>query len=354
MNQLIIRKLINTDQSLFTEAIELLNRTQGRNLFDSNYLDIKTKDQNSIVLGAFNNNQLLGIGVAQVINDFKFYSPFDPQITNELQNTKVGSLTTLAILESHQGQGIGKKITVDRLNWLKEQGCKVIIGLSWVSGLKHTSDRIFEKMGFRAIKKIDQFFKESSIQKPFDCPGCLSKPCTCAGIMYRLDLRAEYNFTISKCQNLNSESKEVENLLAHVYVESGFTDPIIAEKIFAFPEVQKRGEILLARDLNRNLIGMIICALPTNPYRQVAESDEAEMHLLAVETEWRSHGLGKELCLAFENQAQQAGYHKVVLSTQVTMKAAHALYEKLGYQRSPSRDWNRNERQFLVYAKNLI
>ncbi|MEQ1721610.1 MAG: GNAT family N-acetyltransferase [Pseudobdellovibrio sp.] len=188
MQQLTIRRLTPIDQHIFAEAVELLNRTQGRNLFDTDYLDIKTKDQNSIVLGAFDNNHILGIGVAQVINDFKFYIPFDPQISDELKNIKVGSLTTLAILESHQGQGIGKKITQTRLEWLKQQNCEVVIGLSWVSGLKYTSDRVFEKMGFRAVKKIEAFFKESSIQKPFDCPGCLSKPCTCAGIMYRLDL----------------------------------------------------------------------------------------------------------------------------------------------------------------------
>ncbi|MFN8369591.1 MAG: GNAT family N-acetyltransferase [Bacteriovoracaceae bacterium] len=189
LDKVIIRKLEVADQIYFAEATELLNRTQGRNLFDANYLDIKAKDQNSIVVAAFYENQLVGVGVSEIINDLKFYIPFDSQITDELKNIKVGSLTTLAILESHQGQGIGKKITKKRLEWLKEQGCKVIVGLSWVSGLKHTSDRVFEKMGFKAVKKIDKFFWESSIQKPFDCPGCLSAPCACAGIMYRLDLK---------------------------------------------------------------------------------------------------------------------------------------------------------------------
>lgn len=36
-----------------------------------------------------------------------------------------------------------------------------------------------------------------------------------------------------------------------------------------------------------------------------------------------------------------------------TMKAAQKLYEKFEYFRNPSRDWIRNNGQFLVYEKNI-
>jgi GNAT superfamily N-acetyltransferase len=188
MPNLLIKELQNQDQQYFKEALDLLNRTQGRDLFEETYLEQKVNHPNAKVFGAFLDSNIIGIGVAEIITDFVFYKPFDSEICNELKTKKVGSFSTLAILETLQGKGIGQKISHARLKWLTDQGCNVILGLSWVSGLAHTSNRVFEKMGFKPVKRIDDFFKEMSIKKPFECPGCMNVPCTCAGIFYRLNL----------------------------------------------------------------------------------------------------------------------------------------------------------------------
>lgn len=176
------------DKGIFHEAVDLLNRTQGVGLFPSDYLDLLIPLSQAMVLGAFLGNDLVGVGVAQIINSFDYYLPFDENICLELDGKKVGSFSTLAVIESLQGQGIGQRISHERLQWIKEQGCEVVLGISWVSKLSHTSDRVFEKLGFKSIKRQDDFFKESSLKKPFDCPGCRKAPCECAAILYRLDL----------------------------------------------------------------------------------------------------------------------------------------------------------------------
>lgn len=169
----------------FREAVHLLNRTQGKDLFPANYLELRTEDPCSYVVAALVDNRLVGIGIAQLIDNFDFYLAFDSQMSLELKDKKVGSFSTLAITEDLQGKGIGQKISHERLRWLKEHGCTTILGVSWVSGLKHTSDRVFEKMGFRAIKRVDGLFKEMCLKTPFNCPGCRVMPCECAGVLYR-------------------------------------------------------------------------------------------------------------------------------------------------------------------------
>lgn len=188
-SQMVIRPISSEDQALFPEGVRLLNRSQGEDLFVPDYLTIKTSDPLSYVVGAIADNVLVAVAVASLIDQFDYFKPFHTDIDLELAQTKVGSFVTMAVSPSLRGRGIGQSLSRLRLDWLIDQGCKVILGVSWVSGLMHTSDRTFEKMGFHAVKKVELFYHESSIEKPFYCPGCRVAPCTCAAILYRWDLR---------------------------------------------------------------------------------------------------------------------------------------------------------------------
>ncbi|MFY7991754.1 MAG: GNAT family N-acetyltransferase [Bacteriovoracaceae bacterium] len=187
--ELIIRQITTQDRACFPDGIELLNRTQGRDLFASHYLDERTNDPLSYVVGAFHGELLMGLGVAQILHHFEYYLPFDPHIVSELEHKIVGSFSTLCMHESLQGKGIGQKISVERMKWLKSHHCEVVLGISWVSGLAHTSNRVFEKFGFKPVKQLDDFFYNPSLKNPFECPTCGNPPCTCPAILYRLDIK---------------------------------------------------------------------------------------------------------------------------------------------------------------------
>lgn len=182
-----IRVITQNDESIFPDALELLNRTQGRDLFAHDYLSKKTISPDVKVFSAFLKEELVAVAVAEFIDNFDWYLPFDPTI-NQYNGKTAGSFSTLCVREDLQGHGIGQSLSQLRLEYLKERDIPFIIGCSWVSGLAHTSNRVFEKMGFKAVKKVDHFFVESSLKKPFDCPGCNVHPCSCSAILYRLDL----------------------------------------------------------------------------------------------------------------------------------------------------------------------
>jgi len=184
----IIRQITPDDRQLFPAALELLNRTQGRDIFGPQYMSERTNDPRSLVLGAFAGTELVGVGVAQLLSDFEYYQPFDPKISSELKGKTVGSFSTLCVHERFRGKGLGKRLSQRRLEWLRERKCQVILGVSWISGLPHTSDRVFEAIGFKAVKAVSNFYRDSSLKHPFSCPGCEKSPCICSAVLYRLDL----------------------------------------------------------------------------------------------------------------------------------------------------------------------
>jgi ribosomal protein S18 acetylase RimI-like enzyme len=158
---------------------------------------------------------------------------------------------------------------------------------------------------------------------------------------------------IAEYRGTSEEDSGIQVLLDRVYVQEGFTEQSVAAQVFAPAEVKRRGQILLAITATGDRVGMIICGSSQNPYRQVAANDEAEMQLLAVDPSARGHGLGRALCLKFENKARSLGFIKAVLSTQPSMHRAHRLYEDLGNRRNSVRDWVRGSRPFLVFEKSL-
>ena len=140
-------------------------------------------------------------------------------------------------------------------------------------------------------------------------------------------------------------------LLNQTFVEEGYTDQLLAEKLFDPLEVRKRGDIILAKSSNNELLGMVIWVAGPNPAWRVAKPGEAEVQLFAIDPKARGQGIASALINASKRHACSLGLTKIVLSTQPTMKAAHQVYARHGYKRNPSRDWQRNETMFLVYEK---
>ncbi|MFF0760725.1 GNAT family N-acetyltransferase [Streptomyces sp. NPDC003631] len=73
----------------------------------------------------------------------------------------------------------------------------------------------------------------------------------------------------------------------------------------------------------------------------ISRPGEAEIRMLAVAQAARGLGAGESLVRACVDRARAAqGCDRIVLSTQHVMHAAHRIYERLGFVRTPERDWN--------------
>ncbi|MFH1728758.1 MAG: GNAT family N-acetyltransferase [Pseudomonadota bacterium] len=184
-----IRELTSNESQLLKQAIELMNRTQGIGLFNINYLKSMIKSKSALVLGAFLGKELVGIGCAEIINNFSYYLPFDKNIESRLNKKKVGSLCSLCVRENLQSKGIGQMLSKKRIKWLETEKCNIILGVAWLSNLQHTSDRVFRKLGFKEIKEVVGFYKKDTEEHPFECPGCKKQPCICSARLYQLEIK---------------------------------------------------------------------------------------------------------------------------------------------------------------------
>jgi len=97
-------------------------------------------------------------------------------------------------------------------------------------------------------------------------------------------------------------------------------------------------ELLVAVD--DDLLGTVTIAPPGTPWAQVSGPDQLEFRMLAVAPAARGRGVGELLTRRVVARAGELGLRGVVLSSSRDMVAAHRLYERMGFHRTPELDWS--------------
>jgi GNAT superfamily N-acetyltransferase len=122
-----------------------------------------------------------------------------------------------------------------------------------------------------------------------------------------------------------------------------------------FPEVADPGYLAELRDVaGRAAICPVYAAMddagrvvggatyvpgPDNPLAESERTGEAGIRMLAVAPAAQGQGVGTALARALVERARAEGRRGIALLSLPAMTAAHRLYERLGFQRAPDRDW---------------
>jgi ribosomal protein S18 acetylase RimI-like enzyme len=115
-----------------------------------------------------------------------------------------------------------------------------------------------------------------------------------------------------------------------------------------------KATLLVAVDEGGGLLGTVTFALAGTEYAQVAGPGEAEFRMLAVAPEARGMGVGERLTRECIRLAEEAGATALTLSSLPVMQKAHRLYDRLGFDRDPARDWEPFQGlQLLGYTLHL-
>ncbi|MEV7725437.1 GNAT family N-acetyltransferase [Streptomyces sp. NPDC087917] len=150
-----------------------------------------------------------------------------------------------------------------------------------------------------------------------------------------------------------AEYEELGEITAQAYVGDGLLDSDAAFYAGVLRDVAARaadGEVLVAvapsdtdshTDADSDaLLGGVTFAPPGSPLADIAGPGEAEFRMLAVAREARGRGAGEALVRACAARARGLeGVTHLVLSTQRGMTGAQRIYERLGFVRTPERDW---------------
>lgn len=117
----------------------------------------------------------------------------------------------------------------------------------------------------------------------------------------------------------------------------------------------KEAELLVAvAEPDGGLLGTITYCAGETPYAEIAGRGEADFRMLAVDAAAREAGVGEALVRACIDRARAEGRTALRLSTKDTMHAAHRLYERLGFYRTPELDWSPDPAvELRTYALDL-
>jgi GNAT superfamily N-acetyltransferase len=101
----------------------------------------------------------------------------------------------------------------------------------------------------------------------------------------------------------------------------------------------EEAELLVAVDDAGRLLGTVTIAEPGSPWREIGTDDQLEFRMLAVSPAARGRGVGELMTRWVLDCAVERGFAAVALSSSEKMHAAHRLYERLGFRRTPELDW---------------
>jgi ribosomal protein S18 acetylase RimI-like enzyme len=96
---------------------------------------------------------------------------------------------------------------------------------------------------------------------------------------------------------------------------------------------------LIAVDDAGQIVGAAVYTVAGSQFADIAEGAEAEIRMLATAKSARGRGVGEALVRDCVQRARQQGRPALVLSTKPVMLAAQRLYARLGFVRTPERDW---------------
>ena len=112
-------------------------------------------------------------------------------------------------------------------------------------------------------------------------------------------------------------------------------------------------ELLVAAD-GEQLLGTVTFVPDGGPLGEIAGPNETEFRMLAVDPAAQGRGVGTALLQRVVDASADRGRDGIVCSSQPAMRAAHTVYERLGFQREPERDWSPMPGvQLLAFALRL-
>ncbi|CAH0166055.1 Amino-acid acetyltransferase [Arthrobacter sp. Bi26] len=88
------------------------------------------------------------------------------------------------------------------------------------------------------------------------------------------------------------------------------------------------------------VVAAVTLTFAGQPYSEIARDNELEFRMLAVDPAVQGNGVGRAVVRRVIDHAQSLPAIRAISITSATfMERAHGLYESLGFQRVPDRDW---------------
>lgn len=132
------------------------------------------------------------------------------------------------------------------------------------------------------------------------------------------------------------------DVLVAAYRFGGFLDDghsAYAATLADTPRRSREAELYVAR-IDGSVVGTVTFCPDGSPWREIGRSDEGEFRMLGVSPAAAGAGVGTALAQRCLDRSGELGLRGIVISSLPTMTGAHKVYERLGFTRTPERDWS--------------
>lgn len=139
----------------------------------------------------------------------------------------------------------------------------------------------------------------------------------------------------------DSELDEVGRLTLQAYAADGHIgeDDDYAAHLLDAASRAAQAEVYVAERAGE-VAGTVTFCPEGSAFRELAGAGEGEFRMLAVAPPARRQGVAEALVSLCLERSRELGYDAVVLSSLPEQTDAHRLYERLGFRRTPERDWS--------------
>lgn len=154
----------------------------------------------------------------------------------------------------------------------------------------------------------------------------------------------------------DDELTAVGALTFDAYAADGFVaaDSPYAEDLRDAASRAREAELYVAVDEGDALVGTVTYCPEGSSWQEVAGEHEGEFRMLAVDPGSRRRGVAEAMVRMCVERSEELGYDAVVLSSMPTQRAAHRIYERVGFRRTPELDWRpRPEIELLAFRLDL-
>ena len=137
------------------------------------------------------------------------------------------------------------------------------------------------------------------------------------------------------------EFEAVGDLTVAAYARNGHLPPG-ADYLAELRDAAHRAAVatlLVAVDPDGAIVGTVAYCGPDSVMAEVARAGEAEFRMLAVHPAAQGRGVGALLSGECVRRARAQGCRAVVLCVIEGNEGARRLYERMGFTRTPDRDW---------------
>ncbi|MFC5662501.1 GNAT family N-acetyltransferase [Kitasatospora misakiensis] len=139
------------------------------------------------------------------------------------------------------------------------------------------------------------------------------------------------------------EYEEAGRITVEAFVGDGYTasDSDYVHRLRDAARRAAEAELLVAVDSAAGaVLGCVTFAVGGTTWADIATPEEGEIRMLATAAAARGRGVGEALVRAALARSRELGLAGMAFSTQQEMRAAHRIYERVGFERAPERDWS--------------